>query len=63
MDIVTLGIIVGVVIVAWFLVRQLIEAITCGVRMLLFIVVIVVVLYLFGSFMGWPIIDEINRLL
>lgn len=63
MDLVTLGIIIGGIVIAWFLVRQLIEAIACGVRVLLFVIIVVVILYLVGSAQGWSIIQTINGLL
>lgn len=56
-------IIVVIVVAAWFLLRQLVGAISCGIRALLFIVVAVAVLYVVGSAMGWPIINFVNGLM
>ena len=63
MDLTTLGVIIVIIIVAWFMIRQLISAISCGVRALLFVIIAVAVFYVVGSALGWPIIDMVNSLM
>ncbi|MEM7125218.1 MAG: hypothetical protein AAF702_02750 [Chloroflexota bacterium] len=63
MELSSLIVLIVVIIVGWFFIRQIISAITCGVRFLLFVIIAVAILYVVGSTLNWPIIDVLNEVI
>lgn len=60
MDFTSLIILIVIIVIGWFIVRHMIKAITCGVRVLLFVIVAVIALYIVGNALGWPIVGVID---
>lgn len=62
MDPISLLIIIVVIFLAWLIIRKVWQTITCTVRMLFYIIVAVVILYIVGSFLDWPVVGLIEGL-
>lgn len=60
MDPISLLIIIVVIFLVWLIIRKVWQTITCTVRMLFYIIIAVVILYIVGSSMGWPIVNLID---
>lgn len=63
MDPIFLLVIIVVIFIAWLIIRKVWQTITCTVRMLFYIIIAVVILYIVGSMLGWPIVDPINNII
>jgi|GEM_PF-2518365 len=63
MDPISLLIIIVVIFIAWLIIRSIWKTITCTVRMLLYAIAAVVIVYVVGSVLDWPIVNTIDGLL
>lgn len=60
MDPISLLIIIVLIFIAWLIIRKVWQTITCTIRMLFYVIIAVVVLYVVGSMLEWPIVGLID---